>query len=109
MASTSTITLSGEGQVPQAVASGPWDESIRGKHISYRITRLARKAGMIVSLAVTSFTAAPVSVYKEKVVRSITLREAHRIAREILQEAERERREVVESEGLRGIQWEDVS
>jgi len=49
------------------------------------------------------------SISQEVLGRSITRAEALRIAREILEQAERERLIFAEYEAARGIQWEDHS
>jgi hypothetical protein len=84
--------------------------------------RMAKVAGLAFTLAISSVTAIPdpwlverkrryatvtASIYRQFVGIFISRSEALRIAREILEEAERERAAIAEFEATRGIQWGD--
>ncbi|HLA81462.1 MAG TPA: hypothetical protein VJP78_07590 [Thermoleophilia bacterium] len=103
-------------------ASGAWSESYVKRPESFRkIGRLARIAVMVLAIAASPATAVPdywflerrrrdastvAWVFEGVVGRPISRAEALRIARQILECAERERIQLVEWEAKRGIQWE---
>jgi hypothetical protein len=120
MDSACTVDLLDRGPTPQVPASGFWREAHPPKIFS--LFRVAKVAGLALSFAVSPLTTMPdpwllerkrrdaaitVSVYQEAIGRLISRSEAMRIAREILDQAERERLMIAEVEAARGIHWED--
>jgi len=121
MDSTSTVDLSDRARVSQTSASSFDGVEPANRAQSVKGIGLAKAPGFFLSLACSSFTAVPdpwldekrkreaavtVAVYREKLGRTITHHEALRIAREILESAERERLEAARFEASRGIQWD---
>lgn len=105
-------------------ASGLWSESyIKRPETSWKVNLLRPIAGVLLALYSTPATAIPdvwfignqrrdtatVAWIIDNVVgRRITRAEALRLARQIIEQAERERIQLVEWEASRGIQWEQV-
>ncbi|MBN1984633.1 MAG: hypothetical protein JW795_24115 [Chitinivibrionales bacterium] len=102
--------------------SGLWNESFTERSgVSLSFFRLGQIAGLVISLLSSPTTAIPdpwfyemrrrdasstVSLFKEAIGKPISRIEALRIARQILEQAEKERIEIAEFEAKRGIQWE---
>jgi hypothetical protein len=120
MDSAYTVDLLDAGPTPQAPATGLWRES-RPERI-FGLFRAARVAGLALSFAISPLTTIPdpwllerkrrdatvtVSIYQEAMGRLISRSEAIQIAREILEQAERERLVMAEFEAVRGVHWED--
>lgn len=123
MNSTYTIDHSQKNQIPEILATGFWRETHTqwpGKF--FNLPQIAKVAGLAISLAVSPVTAisdpwlaerrrrdavVTMSIYQETLGRFISRAEALRIAREILDQAERERLIFAEYEAARGIQWEN--
>lgn len=123
MNSTYTVDLLYRGQTPQTPATGFWGENHeRQPEKTFDLFRMAKVAGLAVSLAVSPVTAitdpwlaerrrrdavVTVSIYQEVLGRFISRPEALRIACQILEQAEQERLVFAEYEAARGIQWEN--
>lgn len=123
MNSTYTVNHSHRSQVLEIPAIGFWQEShTQGSARIFDLPQIARVAGIAVLLAVSPFTAindpwlaerrqcdavVTMPIYQEALGRFISRAEALRIAREILETAERERLLFAEYEAARGIQWEN--
>lgn len=123
MNSAYTVDLLDRGSASQAPATGDWREGYEQQpEKGSELFRIAKAAGFAVSLAVSSVTAIPdpwllerkrrdavvsVSIYQEVIGRFISRVEALRIARQILEKAERERFAIAEFDATRGIQWND--
>ena len=120
MNSTSTVDLRDGGLPSRIPATGSWREN---NDKPSELFRMARVAGFV-SLAISPLTAIPdpwlmekrrrdavvsALIYQEAIGRLVSRSEALRIARQILEQAERERLIVAESEALRGIHWGDES
>jgi hypothetical protein len=104
-------------------ASGFWSDGyVKRPDTTRRAPRLALVAGVVLAIATSPATAAPDFWFWERrrrdvstvarslegvIGRSISRVEALRIARHILERAERERIQLAEWEAKRGIQWED--
>jgi hypothetical protein len=114
-----TTDLRDDGLTAQNLATGPWRES---NERPYTLSRMVRVAGFVLSLTISAFTAIPdpwlaerkrrdavvsASIYQEAIGRFVSRREALRIARQILDQAERERLAIAEFEAARGVQWGD--
>ena len=120
-----TVDLLDREQMPQSLPTGFSRESHeRFRERIFGLSRMAKIAGVALSLAASPLTAMPdpwllerrrrdaavtVSIYQEVIGRSISRSEALRIARQILERAERERLAIAESEAAQGIQWGDES
>jgi len=120
----STAGIRAEILEQDVAATGSWGESYGRRPESVRPTpRLAQIAGVVLSLMASPATAvADVwfiqrrrhdaattawAFFEEAIGRPITRVQALSIARQILEQAERERIEMAEFEAARGIQWED--
>lgn len=122
--SQATASLQGGLLETDVSASGLWSESyIKRPETSWRTGILVPIAGVLLALYSTPATSIPdvwsvgnrrrdtatVAWIIDNVVgRRITRAEALQLARQIIERAERERRELVELEASRGIQWEQV-
>ncbi len=119
MNSAYTVDLRDSGLAPQTSATGPWQER---NERPLNVFRMVRVAGFVLSLAISPLTVIPdpwlmerkrrdavvtASIYQETIGRFVSRREALRIARQILEQAERERLAVAEFEATRGVQWGD--
>jgi hypothetical protein len=118
-----TVDHSHNVQFPEAPATGIWRESHPQWHARlFDLSQIAKVAGIAISLAVSPVTAisdpwlaerrrrdavVTMSIYQEVLGRFISRAEALRIAREILDRAERERLDIAEYEAARGVQWEN--
>ncbi|MCP9443511.1 MAG: hypothetical protein NNA20_13105 [Nitrospira sp.] len=123
MNSTYTVDHSYKSQILDAPSTGFWHESHAEQPVKFPDLRhIAKVAGLALSLAVSPVTAiidpwygerrrrdavVTMSIYKEVLGRFISRAEALRIARETLEQAERERLLFAEYEAARGIQWEN--
>lgn len=123
MTNASTADLQAEMLEPDVAATGSWGESYtRRPENVWSIPRLAQITGFVLSLVASPATAVAdtwfierrrrdaattVWILQEAIGRPITRAEALRIARQVLEQAERERLEIAEFEAARGIQWED--
>ncbi len=125
MDSASTVDLLDREQAPQSLSTGFSRESHeRSRERAFGLSRMAKVAGVALSLVVSPLTAMPdpwllerrrrdaaitVSIYQEAIGRLISRSEALQMARQILEQAERERLAFAEFEAARGIQWGDES
>jgi hypothetical protein len=123
MDSACTVDLLDRGETPQFLPTGFSRESHeRPRERTFGLSRIAKAAGVALSLAVSPLTAMPdpwllerrrrdavvtVSIYQEVIGRVISRSEALQMARQILEQAERERLAFAEFEAARGIQWGD--
>ena len=123
MTNASTADLQEEMMEPDVATTDSWVEShARPRENAWSIPRLAQIAGLVFSLTASPATAVvdtwfierkrrdaatTVWILHEGVGRPVTRTEALRIARQILERAERERFDITEFEAVRGIQWED--
>lgn len=123
MNSARTIDLFDRGSEIPVPATGAWEQSYgRPSETSWTMSRFAKSAGLLFYLITSSLTTMPdpwiiekrrrdavvtISIYKEIIGRPISRIEALRMARQILEQAERERLAFCEFEATRGIQWED--
>ena len=105
-------------------ASGTWSESyVKRPETQWRLGRIGQIAGLVLALSTTPATAiadpwfqgrqrrdtATATWISDSVVgRRVTRAEALRLARQIMERAERERARFAEWEAARGIQWEQV-
>lgn len=123
MNSTYTVDHLYKSQIPDAPSTDFWHESHAeqsGKFLD--LPHIAKVVGLAFLLAVSPVTAiidpwlverrrrdavVTMSIYQEVLGRFISRAEALRIAREILDRAERERLVIAEYEAARGIQWEN--
>ncbi len=119
MNSVYTVDLRDDGLMAQNLATGPWEESNEIRPAWFRMFRVA---GLVLSLAISPLTAisdpwlmekrrrdavVSAAIYQEAIRRFVSRSEALRMARQILEQAERERLALAESEALQGIQWEN--
>lgn len=123
MNSAYTVDHSHKSQISEAPSTGFWRESHTQQPARmFDIPQIVKVAGLVISLAVSPVTAisdpwlaerrrrdaaVTMSIYQEVLGRFISRAEALRIAREILETAERERLFLAEYEAARGIQWEN--
>jgi len=121
--STYTVDHLYKSQIPDAPSTGFWHESHAEQPTKFLgLPHIAKVVGLAFSLAVSPVTAitdpwlverrrrdavVTMSIYQEVLGRFISRAEALRIAREILEQAERERLVFAEYEAARGIQWEN--
>ncbi len=123
MNSAYTVDHSYKSQIPEAPSTGFYRESHAQQSAKFlNMPHIANVAGLIFLLTVSPVTAitdpwlverqrrnsvVTMSIYQEVLGRFISRAEALRIAREILEQAERERLVIAEYEAARGIQWEN--
>ncbi|HLA80765.1 MAG TPA: hypothetical protein VJP78_03910 [Thermoleophilia bacterium] len=116
-----TIDLQTGSSGMDVSASGAWSESfVKRPETPWMTGRLVHVAGMLLAIAVSPATAVPdywfferrrrdastvAWILEEVIGRPISRAEALRIASQILERAERERMELADWEGNRGIQW----
>lgn len=121
MNSVYTIDSLGRGATSPIPSTGLYHESpVRHPEKPFGLSRMAKSVGLAFSLAVSSVTAVPdlwllekrrrdavvtMSIYQKIIGRFVSRSEALRIARQILEQAERERLAIAEYEAARGIQW----
>lgn len=118
---TATMDLQIGAEEAEFSASGAWSQSYVKRPTMWSVPRFAVAAGLILAIASSPATAVPDFWFLEKrrrdvstvaqaletmIGRRVSRMEALRIARSILERAERERQELVEWEAMRGIQWE---
>ena len=118
-----TIDLQVELPEMDSSSSGVWSKSYAKRpETSWNFSRLGQIAGIVLAIAASPATAAPdywfwdrrrrgassgALVFEGVIGRSISRAEALRIARQIIECAERERIQLAEWEAKRGIQWEE--
>lgn len=123
MNSTYTVDHSYKSQIPEAPSTGLWRESHAKQPAKFLdMPHIAKVVGLAFSLTVSPVTAitdpwlverrrrddvVTMSIYQKVLGRFVSRAEALRIAREILEQAERERLVIAEYEAARGIQWEN--
>lgn len=119
MNSVYTVDLRADEPTAQTFATGPWQENNGSRRTP---SRMFRVAGFVLSLAISPLTAitdpwlverrrrdavVSAAIYQETIRRFVSRSEALRMARQILEQAERKRLALAESEAARGIQWGD--
>lgn len=121
MINTSTVESSYVQNVLPDSAVIIWDQDYHHKAPTIDVGRLTKAVGLAISLMVSPVTViadpwqaekrkrdstVTMSIYKEIFGRVVSRAEALRIAREILERAERERLYFADEEAARGIHWE---
>lgn len=121
---TATMDLRRGDPETDVSASGVWSKSyVKRPETLWKIGGPGQIAGVILAIAASPATAVPDYWFWERqrldastavrfpgyvIGKPISRMEALRIARQILERAERERIELAEWEAKRGIQWEEV-
>lgn len=124
MNSAYTIDLQDREDISLTSVSGSWHEGRYEPSLkTFGLARMAKVAGLALTLAVSPVTSGPDPwliekrrrdtaltqlVYREVVGRFISRSEALAIVREILAHAEKERLAIAMSEAAIGIQWKAV-
>lgn len=120
---TYTVDFQDSPSETQLPSTGTWNESYKGRPENiYSLQRIVKIAGFSIFLAFSSLTTMPdpwliekrrrdsvvtMPIVLEVLGRAISRSEALRIARQILEQAEQERRMFADFEANRGIQWRD--
>ena len=116
-----TIDLETGSETTDFSSSGPWREGSFMPQNRWGIGKLAQIAGLILAIAASPSTAITDYWFLESrrrnaltaswvvegmIGRPISRTQALRIARQVMERAERERLELADWEAKRGIQWE---